>query len=487
MIGVYLNPLDTQIVQAKLKRNNRLKVETCAVFESYWESLNLGDVNYLIAMFSRIKQSVHSLYEEFYVVLPDSIFLLIDCMDVHGDDEEERIAAIETRLGRKCDEFYTSFPLSLQGSTRHKETSIVIDRRIIDALIAAAQATHITLISVEPASMAYLRSTMQWRKEYYLLESFANEASLIAFSPIAGMFRLSVPELALSSCDTDDAEAWNRAVISVLSRCDAIANLTFGINNTDTAVTLFADGEASTVIRQITEQLHRAAEQAGFPEFVDSELDKSAQQKFSIPLGGLMQALNSDDIYLYATVPDKLQVHSANVLPQHVRMESHLEQVKRVTKKYSKVLCGVLSGCIALQIAGILYFNSIVIPDALQSDYDQAQSQMESVKRETELIKLAKLEHQYPIEALVGLVGSKPQNLGFSSVEIGRKGTTTSKEQDKKWISFVAKSNDPMVFRDYATQLGDNSLFRGVTISQISTETSGLKSATVFIGKGLVR
>ncbi|MEN6623286.1 MAG: hypothetical protein ABFD50_17290 [Smithella sp.] len=483
MIGIYLSPDETQIVQAKYK-NKKLKVELCAVLEPYLDSLKKCDVNFLIALFQRLQQSINVFYEEFYIVLPDSTFLLLDCYDARSDDEEEKMTTVETRLNRTREEFYAAFPLTLQSGTRHKETMIAIDRAMIDALITAAKAAHITLVSVEPASFAYLRCARQWRKEYYLLEAFQNEAVMIAFSPIAGMFRLSVPELAVSGQANSNLE---QTLQSVLSRCDAIANRTFEIINTETPVTILAQEREDAAIRLAAALRNRTAKQTGFPEFAESDIEESEQKNFIIPLGGLLPAIEQEESDLYASVPEILHVRPANVLPQDVRLESHLRQVKRITKKYSKILCGALSAILALQLAGILYFNSIVIPTALQTDYDKAQSQMETVKKETELIKSSKTEHQYPIEALTGLLSNRPQNLGFTSIEIGRKGATAGKEQDKKWITFIAKSNDPMVFRDYATQLGDNFLFRGINISQISTDTSGLKSATVFIGKGTVR
>ncbi|WP_333595557.1 hypothetical protein [Anaerospora hongkongensis] len=472
MIGIYMGENETQIVKAQIK-DNSLKIDFCNVIDSYMDSLKQCDVHFLIDMFQQIKQEAGAFYEEFYIALPDTIFLSIDCYE--SRTEEEKIAIIEARLNRSREGLYLSNPIEMKSGARHKETMAVIDRSIIDCLIAAAKAADIALLSVEPASFAYLKCAGQWRKEHYLLESFRDEAAIIAYSPVAGMFRLSVPQLA-GNQDLD-----KQTLEGTLARCDAVAEKTFEIMNTDMPLTILDAPGLTVMDRSVIERL---AEKAVFPDFIKSQLGPIQQQQFCLAVGTLLQDSALD---IYSTVPECLSIRMANLLPASVRSESRLQQIKRITRKFSKALCLLLGICLLLEVAGIFFYASFTIPEALQQQYDQAQSQLPAIKKEMDIIKLSKSEHQYPIEALQALLKEQPQTMHFSSIEIGKKGVTSGSEGDKKWITFTAKGPDPIIFRDYSVQLREQAIFRGVDVSMISTDSSGLKSATVYIGKGIVR
>lgn len=117
--------------------------------------------------------------------------------------------------------------------------------------------------------------------------------------------------------------------------------------------------------------------------------------------------------------------------------------------------------------------------------------------------KLYKDEHEKPVEALEKLVSNKPAQLYFTDFKVQSAPKQVEKKDSKpkktnnpqpatpaapsKWISLKMVSNNPLVFQDYLITLTKESYFNGVTITQISSDNNGVKTANFTIGKGDVQ
>lgn len=238
----------------------------------------------------------------------------------------------------------------------------------------------------------------------------------------------------------------------------------------------------SSVSLNWVESLRRRLAVGEFPNaLVKTELSPEDELDFMVPIGATLQVFEKD-AFFQENLPVFLRLASANVLPREVRLDSRFAQMKKKTLQYSKTLIGVLLVALAIEGGGILYLSSIQIPEKLQSEYDHANVKIAMVKKELEIIKQGKLEHQYPLEALTALIEAKPKDVGFIHLELGRAGGA-----GKQWITLNLAAADPMQFREYAARLAENPLFGGANIQQISTENrSGQKTATIEIGRGKI-
>lgn len=477
LIGIYMHPDGTQIIQAKLKKNKIMEVSLAQCIEPYLQSLKDYDVNFLKEMFENIKSLTKTFYEEFYIVLPDTMFLSIDCADFTNDDEY--LSMIRERLQMEEDAIYTAFPIDCNTGVRNKRTSYVIKCDFVDALIQAAKESDVALVSVEPASFSYLRAVSSWREEHVMLEIYEDEATIVSFSPVAGLFRLDMPEISAHELSKNAVQA-NELISRALAQHDLVAERTFETLNVNIPIEILDDFDD---IRAIPVLKDRLKDKKCFPkEIVQNLINKEEEPAWMIPLGTIMQVYADEDP-LYETTPEFLHLQPANILPAKVKLDSRFQRIKKIAKKYSRIAIMCLIGISLVELVGVIYYGNIEIPDKLQADYDQAQAKIKDIDAEINLVKTAKAEHEYPMEALTELITQKPQALGFRSIAIGSGGQ--SKEDKSKWVECVVQTADPLVFRDYANVLSVDEMFKGVNINQISSN-AGVKIATIYIGKGKV-
>lgn len=482
MIGVYIRHDATRIVKAIPRKRQVLHViEDDDMPYAYYEALKNKEVETLVDMFKKIGDAVGILYEEIYIVLPDDLFY-VDCGEYTYavSDTNQMQIWLEERLNIKSSEFYTAFPMQVVNNVRNIKTSYSIKKEIIDSLIDAAKRADVSMVSVEPASFAYLRSIRSWKNEHCILETCQDTADFVSFSPIAGIFRLPMQSLALKNLKGKEDDMVRQALRDALAEQDVIARRTFDITNIDVSVHLLGSS-APVNLERYLEELNRRAVMG---EITSIKPVREVSKQSAVTIGTLLQVLDEDA--LYQDRPQYLQLFSANVLPAEIKVESRLQQMKKKTKQYCKAAILLFLCIVSLEGAALFYFNSFEIPDALQADYDRANQSIEGVKKELEILKQAKMEEQHPLAALNGLLSGKPGNLWFGNFEIGQQG----KPDPNQWITCNVQAADPITFRDYVATIEQNTLFRGINIKQINTSSAGnnkeLKTATITIGKGKV-
>ncbi len=482
-----MRPDRTQVIKGEIKKNKSLNVTLTQNLSTYADALDHEDVDQLIEMFLEIKEMTSTFAEEIYLVLPDYQFFSVDCYLVSNtaDEEVERRQIEEIFRDRlridQTENFYYAIPMLCKSSLETRRTIYTILRRKIDALIEAAKATDIALVSIEPASFSYLRSLHQWEEEHCLVEIFDNNACIVSYSPVAGIFRHDCVEINGRSFE-EDPVAVNDKVNVLLTQNDMTAKETFEMINSERPLRILSDKKE---IRMVPAWGARLQSPDCFPEGVNSNLIDDEQAEWMVPLGAILQAYTNKDVGLYEPKPESLTLTEANILPADIRKNSRFQRFRKIAKKYAKILVVVLALLTGVETFGVLYFNMVSIPDTLQSEYDRAHKDFDPLKKELELINAAKTEDQDPLEALDGLLSQRPQNLGFTEIEIGEKGNV--KEADRKWIRFTAKTEDPLLIRDYTSRLSQDSRFATVNVEQISSDSSSnLKAATVVIKKGKV-
>ena len=180
--------------------------------------------------------------EDYYIILPDSVFLTIDIFmwEKDGDIAQK----IRQKLGKNLNDLYYSCPIVCTPKGQPKKTTAcVIDKYIIDNIAKAASDAKLRLVSVEPSSIAFFRTKENLSAETMILESYHDFATLIAYSGVAGAFSMDCPDLASKRLDINNhPEDADFRIYSAITNMDQIAYEAFSqILNEDVPYSLMSD------------------------------------------------------------------------------------------------------------------------------------------------------------------------------------------------------------------------------------------------------
>ncbi|MGL5258200.1 MAG: hypothetical protein ACRC76_14325, partial [Proteocatella sp.] len=338
MISLYLRPDKTQIVKGRLKKDKTLSVSCAMEIQSYWAALTdaqnfseedfFDQSNDLGDLFKEIKTILPTLYEEVYVVLPDTLFCSINCGE--GLTEDEYMEFVRKTTGKPDENVYYSFPVTTAPGGESKKTFYAIDRTIVNRLIAAAQKENISLTSIEPASYSFIRCCNRWKEEHFLIEIFEKQAIMVSYSPVSGIFSFSTPSLASEQLMVDLKLA-NQEIESTISLYDFAAEKVFSSMNVDVPFKVLTEKKD---ILSLDVFKNRLADPERMPENVDIDIPLEYQQDWLIPVGTLLQSTDKelDDL------PAFLHISSANILPAQIQMTAKFNQWKHLVKKYSRIM-----------------------------------------------------------------------------------------------------------------------------------------------------
>lgn len=486
MVSVYLQPTRTQLVRAKLRKDGTLQVqEYREISQSYLDIFDkldsfsspeeaARDLSYL---FSDIKEAMNIKRDGIYIVLPDYLFDYVDCLQYDSDEELE--AQIASATGREIDEVYWSAPIVTRPAPQETwKTVYAIQRKVIDVFIAAADLQNAKLYSIEPSSLSFLRSTGKFSKEEFIFQAFEKQATFIAYSSIAGLFKMDIPELAMQSIGSMESEAANALIQSCIIQFESTAEQTFTFMNQGIPFTMLAN---PVEIRSFSTFVERAAERQQFPAYIHSDIPEDEQQDWFCCIGTMLQSVDftTDQFIDEGIIDNYEQILSGNILPDDIQKNTRAYQFLQKCKHISMVAIVALGAACFAETIGIFALNSTEIPPSLKTDYASAQKSMKDMDTELAVIELAGKEHQYPMEAMESLVQNKPGGLGFLSVDIGGKGTGDT------WITMKVAAKDPMMIQQYATALSESEMFKNVVVSSISSNgKSSIKSAELAMSKG---
>ena len=481
MIGVYLRPDNfTQVVRGRVRKKSVLEIQESYILpKSYVWAWDITDpVGVLVILFRDIRKQFGGRQEEIYLVLPDYLFSMIDCFRYETDaDIEDRI---KQWTQRELSEVCYSQPITTSPEPQQRYATVaVLDRSIADALAEAADKEKMQLVSVEPASISFLRCTGVFNKEELVLHSFAGEATFIGYSSNGGLFKMDVPELSIQHLGNLPKEEAETQIRQSMIAFENTAHQTFEFLNQDLPYTILAEPD---VISDFEPFKVRKAEPHYFPDFIECNiLRDDEQEEWMCVAGTLAQDIDFSDDQFVEVLDGYETISSGNVLPEDIQQKAKSFQRMENLVKYSRlgIICLLIAAI--LEIVGIFFLQSVQIPPGLEEYYQAAQDTMESINAELELIRVEEKEHEYPIEAYTEAVRNLPQGVNFISFEVGN----PSKKEDSQWVKLKIVAVDPLKFQDYVARLSQSSIFSGVTMPEFSTDNStSYKTAQIVMGKG---
>lgn len=485
MIAVYIVPGKMQILRGT-RKGDKLCIQSADTFShAYFDILNLAassgkyepeDVQRLSGLFYEIKECVRE-RSPLYIVLPDFLFNKTDCFAYQTDEE---ISQYLQRSLRGENGYYYSVPIVTAPVPTSKHATVyAIYREVVDLLLDAAALESISIFSVEPASFSYLRASGLFTKEELSFYSFEDGATFVAYSDIAGICKLDVPELAASELQMltpDDQDALLR---EHLISFEATASETFQFMNQNLPIVTFA----SKSIKSLPSLSNRAPDSSRFPEYIEDAgiIGENRHRMWMSAAGTLLQDVDfSKDVFAELIEPYET-VRSANVLPEEIRHSvQHLQYLDRL----EKVLAGIAAVeavAVVTVFACLLFFSAdLHFPDQLEDDYADAQANMNAVQQQIAVISLREKEHELPLEGLASCLAVKPETVSFVQFS-----AAAPKNVKDPWLRLKVVSSDAVVFQDYLSSLSRSALFSDVVISQITSDaSSGYKTAEFIFRKG---
>ena len=482
MIAVYIVPGAMQIVQGT-RKGDKLVIQSAETFShAYFDIINQAalekyepeDVQRLSGLFYEIKEYVRE-RSPLYIVLPDFLFDKTDCFLYQTDED---ISQYLQRTPRGENGYYYSVPLVTAPVPTSKHATVyAIYREVVDILLEAAALENVNIFSVEPASFSYLRASGLFTKEELSFYSFEKGASFVAYSDIAGICKLNVPELASSELQMLSPDKQEELVREYLISFEATASETFIFMNQNLPITVFA----SKSVRSLPSFSDRLPESAHFPGYIEDGgvIGEGRHRMWMSVAGTLLQDVDfSKDAFSELIEPYET-VRSANVLPEEIRHSvQHLQYLDRL-EKFLAALAAVLAAAVVVVFVCLLFISEIHFPDRLAEDYAEAQANMDSVQQQIAVISLREKEHEFPLEGLASCLAAKPETISFVQFS-----AAAPKNAKDPWLRLKVVSPDAVVFQDYLSSLSKSELFSEVVISQIASDaSSGYKTAEFIFRK----
>lgn len=499
MIAVHLLPYSTQVAMARKKKDILVFSDYFYLRNSYLEDLIHCDVSQLAEMFREISNECKNVRsEQVYIVLPDSVFQRIDCFDY-----VDNISAYQREISN-FDDCYYAQPIELKRTTKHKQTSCFIRKDMIDTLCHAAEIQNIKLYCIEAASFAMLRVLGKWKNEVMILNASSKHSYISSYSVMAGLYTTVLSDNLSEYVDTAP-DSVNDSLKAILTTVEFTNKKTFANNNPNVATYVIAENDNICKLPVLAERIATVSVPACL-----KGIDNAMISEYMAPVGALMQVLSID------TGSNALILHSSNVMPSDKLSSNKFEHLKDSLKKACRFTIAAASILCLAEFGSILYFSSNTIPQELEENYNEAQSRMSELEAADSRITQCQQEDEHLAEALYALVSQKPQDLGFTGLTIGSKGSANkdasqadkkakdsqnkgnAKDKEKKksntnktekWISLDVRTANPLTIQDYVNTLNQFDIFDNIITEEISAESkknTAYQSAKIHISKGHV-
>ena len=433
-----------------------------------------ADLTDIQAFFREVRKEFGS-KEDYYIILPDSVFLTIDIFT--WEKEGDIAQKIRQKLGRNLCDIYYSCPIVCTPKGQPKKTTAcVIDRYIIDNIAQAASAAKLRLVSVEPFSVAFFRTKENLSAETMILESYHDFATIVAYSGVAGAFSMDCPDIASGRLDFSQPDDANFSIYSAIANMDQIAYEAFSqVLNMAVPYILVSD---QSKIAQLFSFHERMEKNVKWPEIVSATSINGRIEKWLPLVGTVLQNAPQKDL-LWKRKPSYLSFFSGNLLPADAIKQAKALQIKDKTVMAFKYAIVALFCVLVAELGLFLFFSSVEIPESLQADYDAAYKSSGDINHEMALITTANNEDAGAIKGFSELLKSRPQDIGFVKIEISNKNLS-----DTSWITLTAAAAEPIKFQDYLASLSMNPVFSNPSISKISSDSNGVKVAEFTAQRG---
>lgn len=479
MIGVFLRPDYTQIIVGEKKKNRLHVIDYKVIEQNYLNALDMdagAAVDEWRYFFLDVQSITGRENDEIFLVLPDYVFSMMDCF--YSNSHDQTRDTIAQRLEQSINNYYFSVPIiTAPEPQKPMETVSVIERQIVDVIAEAADKAKANLVSIEAASVAFLRSRCEYNQEQLILFSFASKATLIGFSHNGGIFKIDNNDLAAQELSSMTAEEADMTIREAMSAFELSAEKTFEYLNQDLSYVVIGSplSDKYEIIRQ------RTAKQIAVNDMlISGKLPYDNEYGWYCAMGTLLQWADFRADALEDCIESYVQVLSGNVLPEEVQNKS--KKFYRLERFFSfsriaMILMGIISFA---ELAVILLFSATQIPEGLQEDYASGQESIANIERELSIIGTEQKEDQQLLEAYSAAMSVKPPEIGYVSFEAG----SDTKPNVAEWVKIKMLAADPLKFQAYINDLSGLGVFSSVAIPQMTTDNaSGAKVANLVLGR----
>lgn len=470
MIAIAIFEDITQIVVGK-KVKNKLEIKSLISYKSIYEAYINRDVNSLTMYLDEIVSLTKS-KTDIYFILPDDKFNVDYFYYPTNSEKQKDIDKFLQTNNIDTNKYYYSLPFNLKSTTFSWKTVYSIEKTYIDSLLQASKNVNLLIKSIEPLSFCAIRYKNTFQQETYIFEIYKYSASIVMYSPLAGLFKMNLSkEYTIDNLKTKNS---SMMLSDALLQANAVAkNKVKAITGNADIHILSTKENISKLTFASTDENARIYKMRPNSNLIVKKYNQIEIDTYYIGIGSLLQELEPPRLKY-------IKINSANILPEIVKESTKLIELEQNIKKTSKIALFIFTFIIGIQAAYLYYLNTIAIPDKLQLDFDYANKQIITLKKEDSIIQSVKKQTE-PIQPILSeILISKPDNntLGFTKLSINN----SQNDKNNDWIKIDLVATEPMKIQEFSSNLNSDR-FKNIMLTKIDNTVENINSAEISITK----
>lgn len=470
MIAIAIFEDITQIVVGK-KVKNKLEIKSLISYKSIYEAYINRDVNSLTMYLDEIVSLTKS-KTDIYFILPDDKFNVDYFYYPTNSEKQKDIDKFLQTNNIYTNKYYYSLPFNLKSTTFSWKTVYSIEKTYIDSLLQASKNVNLLIKSIEPLSFCAIRYKNTFQQETYIFEIYKYSASIVMYSPLAGLFKMNLSkEYTIDNLKTKNS---SMMLSDALLQANAVAKNKFKAITGNADIHILSTKEnISKLTFASTDENARIYKMRPNSNLIVKKYNQIEIDTYYIGIGSLLQELEPPRLKY-------IKINSANILPEIVKESTKLIELEQNIKKTSKIALFIFTFIIGIQAAYLYYLNTIAIPDKLQLDFDYANKQIITLKKEDSIIQSVKKQTE-PIQPILSeILISKPDNntLGFTKLSINN----SQNDKNNDWIKIDLVATEPMKIQEFSSNLNSDR-FKNIMLTKIDNTVENINSAEISITK----
>ena len=470
MLAITIFEDTTQIVVGK-KIKNKLEIKSLISYKSIYEAYINKDVNSLTMYLDEIVSLTKS-KTDIYFILPDDKFNVDYFYYPTNSEKQKDIDKFLQTNNIDTNKYYYSLPFNLKSTTFSWKTVYSIEKTYIDSLLQASKNVNLLIKSIEPLSFCAIRYKNTFQQETYIFEIYKYSASIVMYSPLAGLFKMNLSkEYTIDNLKTKNS---SMMLSDALLQANAVAKNKFKAITGNADIHILSTKEnISKLTFASTDENARIYKMRPNSNLIVKKYNQIEIDTYYIGIGSLLQELEPPRLKY-------IKINSANILPEIVKESTKLIELEQNIKKTSKIALFIFTFIIGIQAAYLYYLNTIAIPDKLQLDFDYANKQIITLKKEDSIIQSVKKQTE-PIQPILSeILISKPDNntLGFTKLSINN----SQNDKNNDWIKIDLVATEPMKIQEFSSNLNSDR-FKNIMLTKIDNTVDGINSAEISILK----
>lgn len=470
MIAIAIFEDITQIVVGK-KVKNKLEIKSLISYKSIYEAYINRDVNSLTMYLDEIVSLTKS-KTDIYFILPDDKFNVDYFYYPTNSEKQKDIDKFLQTNNIDTNKYYYSLPFNLKSTTFSWKTVYSIEKTYIDSLLQASKNVNLLIKSIEPLSFCAIRYKNTFQQETYIFEIYKYSVSIVMYSPLAGLFKMNLSkEYTIDNLKTKNS---SMMLSDALLQANAVAKNKFKAITGNADIHILSTKEnISKLTFASTDENARIYKMRPNSNLIVKKYNQIEIDTYYIGIGSLLQELEPPRLKY-------IKINSANILPEIVKESTKLIELEQNIKKTSKIALFIFTFIIGIQAAYLYYLNTIAIPDKLQLDFDYANKQIITLKKEDSIIQSVKKQTE-PIQPILSeILISKPDNntLGFTKLSINN----SQNDKNNDWIKIDLVATEPMKIQEFSSNLNSDR-FKNIMLTKIDNTVENINSAEISITK----